>query len=379
MSRRTRGEGTLYKTKRGKWRAQIKVGGKRRSYSADTARECRDWLERQKQKRRAGLISAKANETLGGFLDEWLMTVKSSRSNSTYISYEGSVRLYIKPVLGDVLMSDLTPDVIQTAIIELVDLNKPTYSINLAFKRLRTALNHAVDLNILGYNPTKGVTLPKPEKSEIEIWDENQVQTYLLGIDAAGMRNGSLLKLAVGTGMRQGELIALMWKDINFSDKQISVRRQSAPHTDDKNVFKEPKSKSGIRTIRVGDYLINTLRKHKDEQLVDKKMQGEDWNDIGLVFPNYQGDTICRNSARYMHRKIIDQTGLPYITFHSLRHTAISLMLKNGVPVIEVSKYAGHANVSMTLDKYGHFIPSWHDNAAETMDRILSPVSISTR
>ena len=106
------------------------------------------------------------------------------------------------------------------------------------------SLKRAVKLGILGYNPADGVTPPKTQKKEMQVWDENQVQTYLLTIDAEQPRSGALLKLAVGTGMRLGELLGLMWGDVDWERKQISIQRQPKLVRDEKNDFGPVKSKA---------------------------------------------------------------------------------------------------------------------------------------
>ncbi len=239
------------------------------------------------------------------------------------------------------------------------------------------SLKRAVKLGILGYNPADGVTPPKTQKKEMQVWDENQVQTYLLTIDAEQPRSGALLKLAVGTGMRLGELLGLMWGDVDWERKQISIQRQPKLVRDEKNDFGPVKSKSSMRTIRIADVLVDALREHREKQFVETKVFASDWNDIDLVFPNERGDAMLRCSATKIHKTMLARAGLPYIRFHDLRHTAVSLMLQNGVPIVEVSKYIGHARVSITLDTYGHLAPSWHSQAAEKMNEILTPQSIT--
>ena len=377
MARRTRGEGTLYKTETGRWRAQIVIQGRRLSHTTKTAREGREWIRRQLEKPDQGINLERAHAPLNDYLDDWLANVKTSRASSTYCNYRDYIKRYIRPVLGEVKMSDLRPDLIQSAIDGMLKNGLPVYSTGYAFKLLKMSLKRAVKLRILGYNPAEGVTPPKAPKKEMQVWDENQVQIYLLTIDADQPRSGALLKLAVGTGMRLGELLGLMWGDVDWERKQISIHRQPKLVRETKNDFGPLKSKSSERTIRLANILMDALREHRERQFVEMKVFESDWNDIDLVFPNERGNAMLRCSATKIHKTMLKRAELPYIRFHDLRHTAVSLMLQNGVPIVEVSKYIGHARVSITLDTYGHLAPSWHSQAAEKMDEILTHQTFS--
>jgi len=98
--------------------------------------------------------------------------------------------------------------------------------------------------------------------------------------------------------------------------------------------------------------------------------------DNGFVFPNQMGNIMSSTTPGNMHEKIITAAGLHRIRFHDLRHTAISLMLQQNVPITEVSRYAGHSNIKTTLDTYGHFIPSESSRAAAVMGAIITPIAI---
>ncbi len=215
MARRTRGEGTLYKTESGRWRAQIVIQGRRLSHTTKTAREGREWIRHQLEKPDQGINLERASAPLNDYLDDWLANVKTSRASSTYKNYFDYINRYIRPILGEFKMSDLRPDLIQSAVDGMLKNGTPAYSTAYAFKLLKMSLKRAVKLGILGFNPADGVTPPKTPKKEMQVWDENQVQTYLLTIDAEQPRSGDMLKLAVGTGMRLGKLLGLKWADVD--------------------------------------------------------------------------------------------------------------------------------------------------------------------
>ena len=104
------------------------------------------------------------------------------------------------------------------------------------------------------------------------------------------------------------------------------------------------------------------------------QMFGEDWQDLDLVFPTTIGTPIHNRKLLRKFKKLIKEAGLPEIRFHDLRHTAASLMLNQGIHLLIVSRRLGHAKPSITLDIYGHVIPSMQEQAAEVMDEIVTPI-----
>jgi integrase len=133
----------------------------------------------------------------------------------------------------------------------------------------------------------------------------------------------------------------------------------------------EPKSKSGTRTIRLGKQALEILRNHKIEQEQFINSIGQDWIDLDLVFPSGVGTPLTASNVRRDFRKLLEVSGLPKVRFHDLRHTAASLMLNHGIPVLIVSKRLGHSKPSITLDVYGHLIPSRQEEAAQLMDNLM--------
>jgi integrase len=377
MARRTRGEGTIYQDKRGKWRGQIVIDGKRISCYKNTAKECRDWLREQQDNVYRGITLDATQITLDEFLDNWLANIKTRHRYSTYITYKSGLQAHIRPTLGEQKLSALKPFMIQNAIDTFIQNGKPIYAVGQAFKVLKNALNHAVSLNVLGYNPCNGVKPPKAPQRDIVVFDETQVQIYISAVDEALPKNPNraIYTLAIGTGMRVGELLGLMWKDIDWDAEQISISRQRSTDAKNKSLVVPLKVKASQRTIKVAPLLMDLLQQHRDKQW-ERIKKCKTYDDRDIVFAGPGGLLITRASVRRGHYKIIEMAELPKIRFHDLRHTAISLMLMRGVPVIEVSKYAGHGNPTITLNTYAHFVPSWHSQAAMAMEDILTPVAV---
>ena len=140
--------------------------------------------------------------------------------------------------------------------------------------------------------------------------------------------------------------------------------------------FSAPKTRFGKRTIALGSKTIEVLRAHYERQQVIRITAGDGWQEYGLIFITSQGSPIHPRNLLREFKKLLRDAGLPDIRFHDLRHTAASLMLNNNIPPIVVSRRLGHAKASITLDVYGHLIPSMQTEAAEKIDELIMPVVV---
>lgn len=370
--RRANNEGSLYKY-RDKWRAQITLNGKRLGFSADTQRECQEWIRLTQTQIDHGLTFDNADMRLEEFLANWLVVVSSSRSRGTTKLYRWTIEKQIIQFIGKIKLKDLRPDQIQSFYDRLKDEGRSPHAIHVVHKVLRVALNHAVKLGTLGLNPCKGVTSPKPQQAEMKFYDQEQVKEFLTTAETYGDRFYPLYYLAIHTGMRQGELLGLKWEDIDWERRSLKVKRQVRHFKHGEYKFSKPKSKSGSRTIILGLKVVSVLQAHQINQNRLITDVGEDWVDLDLVFASNMGTPVTASNLRRSFRKIINLSGLPKIRFHDLRHTAASLMLNNGIPILVASRRLGHSKPSMTMDVYGHIIPNKEEEAADLMDNLISP------
>ena len=176
--------------------------------------------------------------------------------------------------------------------------------------------------------------------------------------------------------MRQGELLGLKWNDIDFGTSALQVQRQVTKKKGGGFIFSQPKTKSGVRRIDLGEGTIAILKEHRQNQFAEMLVAGKNWEENDLVFPSTIGTVQDRDNLRRHYKTLLKKAGLPEIRFHDLRHTAASLMLNNNIPVIVVSKRLGHAQPSITLDVYGHLIPTKQQEVASLMDELLIPIQI---
>ena len=368
---RAHNEGSIYQRPNGKWRAQVSIDGRRLSFTADTKKEGLAWIHETKNQIESGLTFQAAGTSLEEFLGEWLTTVSSSSSKGTYFTYTWTVQKRILPYIGKVNLMDLRPDRIQRFYNYLQKEGLSSHAVAVTHKTLRVAMSHAVKLRLIGRNPCSGTTPPKPEQTEMSFYDDRQVRSLLKTARDIEDKLYPLYYLAIHTGMRQAELIGLKWEDIDWSLSTLQVRRQVRHFKGASYAFLEPKSKSGTRTIMLGKQALEVLAHHKKKQEALVNAAGENWTDLDLVFPSGAGTPLTASNVRRAFRKLLAASGLPNIRFHDLRHTAASLMLNHGIPVLIVSKRLGHSKPSITLDVYGHLIPSRQEEAAQLMDNLM--------
>ena len=171
--------------------------------------------------------------------------------------------------------------------------------------------------------------------------------------------------------MRQSELIGLKWEDVDWNLSTLQVKRQVRHFKGGSDTFLESKSKSGVRTIILGKQALDLLRNHKREQQIMINSSGRDWIALDFAFPSNAGTPITASNIRRAFRRLLTASRLPKIRFHDLRCTAASLMLNYGIPVLIVSKRLRHSKPSITIDVYGHLIPSRQEEAAQLMDNLM--------
>jgi len=211
---------------------------------------------------------------------------------------------------------------------------------------------------------------PRRASRKMAVYTEEQVRTLLQA--ATGDRLEALCVLVLATGMRMGELLALTWEDVNLGREMLTVRMTLQRHRGEGLMAEEAKTDHSKRVIALPRTAVEALRQHRMRQAEERERLGEAWTDLDLVFPNTIGRPTEPNSFRYRWwNRLVRRAGLPRIRFHDLRHTAATLLLARGVPVKVVSEMLGHANVSITLNLYGHVLPHMQQQAAETMDGIL--------
>ncbi|MFC2064284.1 tyrosine-type recombinase/integrase [Chloroflexota bacterium] len=373
--KRGQNEGTIYKRKDGLWLAQVTIQGERHSKYFKLQSEAREWLQITNNQIRSGLTLAGAQTTLQDYLNQWLISYRSSVHPNTIFQYEGIIRIHIIPVLGHVKLNDIRTDQIQSLINAETEKGTSPRMVRYIHSVLRCALNIALKWGMIGRNPATSVTLPKLKRKEMKTLTDSQVRVFLSA--AKGLRFEALFWMAVFTGLRQGELFGLKWSDLVWEKKHLQVQRQLQRIKGKGMVFTEPKTATGKRMLVLSTATIAKLREHLDYIQQERIIARDRWQEYDLMFPSSHGTPMDPSNMYKEFKETLKLADLPDIRFHDLRHTAATLMLQQGTHPKIVQERLGHSDISLTLNTYSHVLPSMQEEAAEKMDEILVPIEVT--
>ena len=320
--------------------------------------------------------------TFREFLEaHWLPHIQNTVRPNTYRTYEMMARNHLIPNLGGIQVSKIKPITLQRLYNSLLkegsrkDGKEGALSprtVQYVHTTAYRALGQAVVWQMINSNPADAVELPKQHtKKEMTVWDKDQIKIFLEAVK--DHRWYALYDLAFATGMRQSELLGLCWSDIDLNQGIISVR-QGLMYVKGKFIFHEPKSKRSRRTITLPPGTVKVLKAHdaKEKSSYLKKKNKQPYEEYpDLVFRSRAGTPI---NYRNLYRHFIETQkalNLPPLTFHEIRHTHATLLLKAGIHVKVVSERLGHASVAITLDTYSHVLPNIQQSAADKIEEAL--------
>ncbi len=370
QGRKSNGEGSIRQRANGLWEARITLeGGQPKSFYAKTKGEA---LRKQRQAQHAidhGLpVLSDERQTLGAFLTSWLQGKKQLEA-STWLRYRIFVERKLIPELGQVQLSKLTPQHLQRLYAKKLDDGWSPTTVNHLHTVLHGALEQAVKWDLIARNISDRVDPPRKVRKEMRVWTPEQARAFLAAL--SGDRLEALFRLALHTGMRQGELFGLRWRDVDLENSALYVQTALKVQEAGRALGK-PKTEHSRRKIELGADAIDALRAHRKRQAEERLAMGQAWTDNDLVFCDTIGGALAPNNVTRRHfLPAIKRASVPTIRFHDLRHTAATLMLLGGAPVKVVSERLGHSNVAITLNIYAHVLPSMQKDTATLMTQML--------
>ncbi|RKF45300.1 integrase [Bacillus wiedmannii] len=303
----------------------------------------------------------------GEYLENWFNTKKHSVGIQTAKVLKGYLNSRIMPSLGNIKLAKLTSLHMQNYVNLLRDEGLKRGTIEKIIKIIRNSLEHAIDLELITKNIAAKTKLPKADKEELTVWNEQEVQLFLKA--AQDIRYSIVFHMALVTGMRQGELLGLRWKDVDLEKGHLTIS-QTLSH-DGKTFLLGGKTKSSLRKILLPASTIAKLKKHRAVILKEKLSQGEEYQDNDLVMCTPFGTPINPANVRRSLNALIQKAAVPKVRFHDLRHTHATLLLAKGVNVKVISERLGHSNIKITLDTYSHVLPTMQEDAVNKIEEIL--------
>ncbi|MCE5200863.1 MAG: site-specific integrase [Armatimonadota bacterium] len=321
---------------------------------------------------REGTHVEPCSQTLGEYLSYWLKQTKNSTvTDKTHENYSGWCNSHIIPALGSIRLDKLKSTDIQQYITDKLNgkskLNgKETLSacsVRHHVTCLRTALNKAVQWQLIARSPMVGVELPRLPKTQIEIFTEEELRTLLTYTKTS--RYYIPVVIASATGMRIGEIMALEWRNIDFARRLIHVT-QAVESTGGKMNIKPPKNNKH-RSIPVTQATMDILRAHKIATEQKAESLGESYLQNDWVSPTDYGELMRIESVKRFFPKLCKHAGISIHSIHTLRHTHASILLNRGVPIIAVSERLGHSSIEITVNTYGHLMRGTQDGIVDVL------------
>ena len=358
--RRVKGEGSVYRRGDGRIVGEYEdANGKRRYVSGKSKAEVRQRLRKLLADRDEGIAYDSENLTVAAYLDRWLDAVKGAVRYRTWQRHEQVVRLHLKPTIGGVRLDKVNALQVQSVYGRKLEVGLSPRTVEIVHATLHKALKQAVGWTLIPRNVAEAVTPPRPVRKAITPLSREQARALLEAARSDALH--AFYVLAVTTGMRNGELLGLQWRDVSLEDRTLRVRR-----TVFNGVVSPPKTAAGNRTIRLTGMAVAALKEHR---LTTAKQRISEW-----VFPSRVGTPLSvHNVHNRSWKPLLERAGLPASTrMHDLRHTCATLLLSRGVPVKVVSEMLGHGDVAITLAVYQSVLPHMQESAAKVMEDALS-------
>jgi integrase len=176
--------------------------------------------------------------------------------------------------------------------------------------------------------------------------------------------------LALTTGLRRGELLALRWDDIDFGSRQLHVLR-AMQRVDGKLQVAAPKTGSARRTVVLPYFAVRHLEEHKKRQDAERLALGDTWREHGLVFASSVGTPIEPRNVNRRWDELRQRAGLDGLRLHDLRHGCATFLFAQGVPARAIMDVLGHAEIGVTMNTYAHVLPVLRQEAADAIDELF--------
>lgn len=387
MAKRSNGEGSI--TKRTDGRYSIKwydVNGERQSTTVKTLAQAKEKLEQHLADAERGIDTIQGKMALADWLETWLENyTKPVVGPSTFSNYYSNVHKHIKPYFGKILLRELTTHKMQQfyahlSSTERIDGKGGTLSPN-SIKKIhmmfKMALQHAANNGLLVRNPALNVKLPKVRPKEMRVLsmdEQNKIERAALGSEN---RNAFGVYLCVNTGLRLGELLGLQWKDVEWDNKELNIRRtlgrrvafqDGRPHGTE-IVIGDTKTFSSRRRVPITADMVDKLKEFKAKQDAVIEAAGPAYKDDDFLLCSDLGKHYEPRYYEELFYSLVDQEGLEKANFHCLRHTFATRCIEAGMDVYVVSKLLGHTTPTMTLNRYGHLLPDHRAASIEKLEK----------
>nr|ART39089.1 H514 [uncultured bacterium] len=318
-----------------------------------------------------GVIISKANQTLGEYLDQWLLSYPPMHTKpSTQQRYEELVRLHIKPAIGNVNLKKLRPSDIDHCLRDVVKKGLSIATSVRVYSLLHESLKHAVEYRTLPFSPADAVKAPHAEKPETYTPTMEECIKLLEAAEKTPL--GPYFRFAALTGIRRGEIFALHWQHIDFERGTVAVRGNVRRLNKGRGMVRmTPKREKSVRKLTLSPEALEILTQQKWRVLADKEKHPDDYKDKGIVFANALGGYRDPDHATRVWADVAEDCGLGDVRLHDMRHALATRLLERGYHAKVVQEILGHSNYSTTMNIYSHVTPGLTSDAMDAVGRLL--------
>lgn len=377
--KRANGEGSIRKRSDGRWEGRYTVGYdengkvKMKNVLGKTQAEVKKKLKEKIEEAKVLDVSKSESYTVAEWAALWFeVYAKPNIRERTADYYNRYITKHIVPCLGDIKLNKLTGRQIQKMYNDLLDHGRERVSqkeknpglsgtyVHGVHVMLHNCLNRAVKERLLVRNPADDVIVPKIDKKEMKILPPEQVKAYLKAASARGIL--PLFYLELTSGLRKGEIAALLWSDLDVENCTLSVTKQLMSSSDGELKITQPKTATSVRLISLPQETVELLKEEHSKHPLNIYM-----------FPSprtggmYHPDSIVK-----LHEKILNDTGIEHLRFHDLRHSFATYALQSRADVKTLSCMLGHYSAGFTLNTYCHATRDMQADAARKIGGFMS-------
>ncbi len=357
--RRSRGEGSIWFSKTENcWIAEIVLpDGRKKRKRSKKQQVVREWLQVSVNALKQGAPVLDDRITVSEYLDRFMADVAAhTLKPKTIDSYKLLIEKHIKPAIGNLKLTQVRPSHLQTLYSRKLEEGLSKRSVQYIHAVIRRSFNQAVRWEFLARNPASAVTPPKPIKRAPEILSVDQIKKFFEAVK--DHRYYPIYLIAVGCGLREGEILGLERKDVSLDEGILQVR-QTVVSIRGRLSLGEPKTDKAKRAVAIPGFVADVLKDHLKKD--------------GLLFATSTGKPVSpRNLLRHFHLSLA-RAGIPRVKFHSLRHSYATIQLISGTNPKIVQEALGHSTITLTLDTYSHIIPTLQKEAAENINKVFKP------
>lgn len=346
-----------------------------RTFTGKSKKEVSDAARKAAVEISEGVYKHPSKMSLSAWMDIWAEEYLGAVKPRTVDSYKATIRTHIKPALGAVKLSALSPHDIQRFYNSLQKGEKALSpkTVKNTHGVLHKALQQAVKVGYLKSNPADACELPRVERKEMNYFHDEDIAQFIEVIK--GHQYEFIYLTTLFTGMREGEVLGLTWDCVDFEAGTITIKQQ-LQRIRGEGVYKlvSPKN-SKSRIIMPAHTVMVILKKQRVRQMEwQLKSYGAWENPLNLVFTNELGHNLSAQTVYLHFKKLAGSIGKPEVRFHDLRHTYAVSAIEAGIDMKTISANLGHYSLAFTFDQYGHVSPKMHKQSSSQMEQFINDI-----